>query len=203
MAGESATFLCLQVKPHTLSAKKRKRLFRFCAIWQQPTTESTVEPGSNKKNKGTMTKGYADYVIAMALEIDREIKRELEGVEMPLFRQKYEEWLKAQGLAESSRVNYMRWLHKADSWIFDSDHDFGRFSTKPGTHQTSEPPKLSAKSTKTFSLKKRNMQKKKAKRNGANPPQRSATGSAPSANSSYSTMNKWKTPRQTRRRLQK
>ncbi len=71
-----------------------------------------------------MTKGYADYVIAMALEIDREIKRELEGVEMPLFRQKYEEWLKAQGLAESSRVNYMRWLHKADSWIFDSDHDF-------------------------------------------------------------------------------
>lgn len=71
-----------------------------------------------------MTKGYADYVIAMALEIDREIKRELKGVEMPLFRQKYEEWLKAQGLAESSRVNYMRWLHKADSWIFDSDHDF-------------------------------------------------------------------------------
>ncbi len=72
-----------------------------------------------------MSKGFADYVIASALEIDREIKREIDGVEVPLFNKEFEEWLNKQTeLSESSRVNYKRWLHKADSWICDIDHDF-------------------------------------------------------------------------------
>ena len=39
----------------------------------------------------------------------------------------------------------------------------GRFSTKPGTHQTFEPPKLSAKSTKTFSFEEKEHAKKEGK----------------------------------------
>ena len=82
MAWESLPHFFVCRKTTHLIGKETEAALPLCAIWQQPTTESTVEPGSNK-NKGTMTKGYADYVIAMALEIDREIKRELEGVEMP------------------------------------------------------------------------------------------------------------------------
>lgn len=67
-----------------------------------------------------MSKGYADYVIAIALEVDREIMRERDGVEVPLFGNEFEEWLKeSEELSEASVVNYMRWLHKADSWILE------------------------------------------------------------------------------------
>ena len=73
----------------------------------------------------TMSKGYADYVIAIMREIDREIQREQDGVESPLFRDKFEEWLKTDtNLSDSSKTNYMRWLGKADSWICDTDYDF-------------------------------------------------------------------------------
>ncbi|MDE6391719.1 MAG: hypothetical protein K2L59_00415 [Muribaculaceae bacterium] len=74
-----------------------------------------------------MSKGYADYVIAMMREVDREIQRELDGVEVPLFRDRFENWLKTDtNLSAGTQTNYMRWLGKADSWICDSDsdHDF-------------------------------------------------------------------------------
>lgn len=72
-----------------------------------------------------MSKGYADYVITIAHEVDREIMRERDGVEVPLFGNEFEEWLKeSKELSEASVVNYMRWLHKADSWILDLSHDF-------------------------------------------------------------------------------
>jgi|GEM_PF-1614804 len=70
-----------------------------------------------------MSKGYADYVIDMMREIDREFQRESDGVEAPLFCDEFEEWLKTE-VSESSQVNYMRWLRKADTHICDLDRDF-------------------------------------------------------------------------------
>ena len=40
-----------------------------------------------------MSKGYADYLCVLAREIDREFRRDADGVEAPLFRAEYEEWL--------------------------------------------------------------------------------------------------------------
>lgn len=72
-----------------------------------------------------MSKGYADYLCVLAREIDREFQRESNGVEAPLFRTEFEEWLKAEGkLSEQSQDNYNKWLEKADAWICDLDRDF-------------------------------------------------------------------------------
>lgn len=70
-----------------------------------------------------MSKGYADYLVAMAREIDRDFQRDADGVEVPLFSTDYEEWLKTK-LTEGSREDYFRWLGKADAWICESDRDF-------------------------------------------------------------------------------
>lgn len=70
-----------------------------------------------------MSKGYADYLCVLAREIDREFQRESDGVEAPLFCDEFEEWLKTE-VSESSQVNYMRWLRKADTHICDLDRDF-------------------------------------------------------------------------------
>ncbi len=43
-----------------------------------------------------MSKGYADYLVALAREIDREYQRNADGVEVPIFGKEYEEWLKTQ-----------------------------------------------------------------------------------------------------------
>lgn len=70
-----------------------------------------------------MSKGYADYLVAMARELDRDFQREADGVESPLFSNEFEEWLKAE-VSERSQNNYLRWLQKADAWICESDRDF-------------------------------------------------------------------------------
>lgn len=70
-----------------------------------------------------MSKGYADYLCVLAREIDREFQRESDGVEAPMFCTEFEEWLKSE-ISDGSRVNYMRWLRKADAQICDLDHDF-------------------------------------------------------------------------------
>lgn len=73
-----------------------------------------------------MSKGFVDHVIYMALLIDREIKRELDGVEWPLFKDRYFEWLADEPKSKvgmSSQVNYKRWLFKADEWVLDTTHD--------------------------------------------------------------------------------
>lgn len=72
-----------------------------------------------------MSKGYADYLVAMARELDRDFQREADGVEVPLFSNEYQEWLKLdKKVSESSQVNYNKWLEKADAWICESDRDF-------------------------------------------------------------------------------
>lgn len=72
-----------------------------------------------------MSKGYADYLVAMARELDRDFQREADGVEVPLFSNEYQEWLKSdKKVSESSQVNYNKWLEKADAWICESDRDF-------------------------------------------------------------------------------
>lgn len=70
-----------------------------------------------------MSKGYADYLCVLARELDRDIQRENDGVEVPMFSNEFEEWLKTEA-SEKSRGNYKRWLHKADAWICESDRDF-------------------------------------------------------------------------------
>lgn len=70
-----------------------------------------------------MSKGYADYLCVMAREIDREFQRESDGVEVPLFCDKFKEWLNTE-VSQDSLVNYIRWLHKADIWICESNRDF-------------------------------------------------------------------------------
>ena len=78
-----------------------------------------------------MSKGFADYLIAMARELDRELWRDNDGVEVPLFSERYDEWLKTESkISESSQVNYKRWLRKADEWICHSDRDFWTLLTK-------------------------------------------------------------------------
>lgn len=68
---------------------------------------------------------FAEYSEFSAREFERELLRELEGVEVPMFSNEYEEWLKTEKkIAESSKVNYFRWLRKSDSWTFDLDFDF-------------------------------------------------------------------------------
>ena len=72
-----------------------------------------------------MSKGYADYLVALAREIDLEFQRDADGVDVPLFSNEYQEWLKnAEKISEGSQVNYNRWLKKADAWICESDYDF-------------------------------------------------------------------------------
>ncbi|WP_302149694.1 hypothetical protein [Bacteroides caecimuris] len=72
-----------------------------------------------------MSKGFADFLIVSARLLDREIERELEGVEMPLFKEEFYEWLKTQeNLSEGSIVNYKRWLENADELIYVNGKDF-------------------------------------------------------------------------------
>lgn len=72
-----------------------------------------------------MSKGFADYLVVSALELDREFQRELDGVEVPFFSKEFEDWLKSHGkISEGSKANYMRWLRKTDAWICSLEHDF-------------------------------------------------------------------------------
>lgn len=72
-----------------------------------------------------MSKGYADYLVALAREIDRDFQRDADGVDVPLFSTDYEEWLIAEGkISEQSQENYNKWLEKADAWMCESDRDF-------------------------------------------------------------------------------
>lgn len=72
-----------------------------------------------------MSKGFADLLVVSARQLDREIERELEGVEMPLFKEEYFEWLKTQKkLSEGSIVNYKRWLENADELVYVDGKDF-------------------------------------------------------------------------------
>lgn len=72
-----------------------------------------------------MSKGFADLLVVSARLLDREIERELEGVEMPLFKEEYYEWLKTQEkLSEGAIVNYKRWLENADELIYVDGKDF-------------------------------------------------------------------------------
>lgn len=72
-----------------------------------------------------MSKGFADFLVMSANLLDREIEREFDGVEMPLFKDVYYEWLKAQTeLSEGSIVNYKRWIENADELIYVEGKDF-------------------------------------------------------------------------------
>lgn len=72
-----------------------------------------------------MSKGYADYLVALAREFNRDLQRDIDGVEVPLFSGEYEEWLEAdKKVSKASQVNYHKWLAKADSWICESNRDF-------------------------------------------------------------------------------
>lgn len=78
-----------------------------------------------------MSKGYADYLIVSAKEFDRELERELQGVEVPLFSEEFKEWLKTfKKLAEGSVANYLRWLRKADTWILNLENDYWTLLTR-------------------------------------------------------------------------
>ena len=88
-------------------------------------------PWSREFKLKIMSKGFADYLIAKAREFDRELWRDIDGVEVPLFSERYDEWLKTEGkISEASHVNYKRWLRKADEWICHSDRDFWTLLTK-------------------------------------------------------------------------
>ena len=72
-----------------------------------------------------MSKGLADQIVVSARLLDREIERKQKGVEMPLFKEEYYEWLKTQEkLSEGSIVNYKRWLENADELIDIEGKDF-------------------------------------------------------------------------------
>jgi len=72
-----------------------------------------------------MSKGLIDAMIVSGDLLDREIERKLDGVEMPLFKDEYYEWLKAQKeLSEGSIVNYKRWIENADELIYFDGKDF-------------------------------------------------------------------------------
>lgn len=74
-----------------------------------------------------MSKGYADYLVWSARQLDRELERDADGIEVPLFREEYTNWLNARpDLSNNSKTNYQRWLVKADEWILDVDQDFWR-----------------------------------------------------------------------------
>lgn len=45
-----------------------------------------------------MSKGFADHIINMARLVDREFQREHDGVEAPLFKESFYEWLKHKNL---------------------------------------------------------------------------------------------------------
>ena len=70
-----------------------------------------------------MSAGYADYLVAMAKLFDRELEREMNGVEVPLFKEEYEEWLQEQ-VAESTKENYLTALLKLDDMICIPEKDF-------------------------------------------------------------------------------
>lgn len=72
-----------------------------------------------------MSKGLIDAMIVSGDLLDREINRKLKGVEMPLFKEEYYEWLKTQKeLSEGSIVNYKQWLENADELIYADGKDF-------------------------------------------------------------------------------
>lgn len=72
-----------------------------------------------------MSNGFADFLVVSARLLDREIERELEGVEMPLFKEEFYEWLRTlEKLSEGSIVNYKRWLENADELIYVDGKDF-------------------------------------------------------------------------------
>lgn len=75
-----------------------------------------------------MSKGYADYLCALGREIDRDICREMDGVEVPYLAEAFSLWLtnsEVSNLKESSVKQYLQWLKKADELIcFGEDWDF-------------------------------------------------------------------------------
>lgn len=67
-----------------------------------------------------MSKGYVDYVIANALHIDCEFKRDCDGIEWPIFKDDYLEWLadeQKSGVVKSSQPGYLSAITKLVEYI--------------------------------------------------------------------------------------
>ena len=71
----------------------------------------------------TMSIGFADYLVVQAMILDRDLMRDLLGIEVPLFRNEFENWL-MENYKEGTRTNYMRHLRQADEWSIYFENDF-------------------------------------------------------------------------------
>lgn len=72
-----------------------------------------------------MSKGLIDAMIVSGDLLDREIRRKQEGVDVPLFKEEYFEWLRThENFSEDSITIYKRWLENADEYIDGDGRDF-------------------------------------------------------------------------------
>ena len=72
-----------------------------------------------------MSKGFADMLVASARELDREIERDIKGIEVPYLEQGYRNWAVKYPHLESATIDkYVRHVKRADKEFFTSDEDF-------------------------------------------------------------------------------
>ena len=70
-----------------------------------------------------MSKGYSDYLVALARQIDREFEREASGIEVPYLKEEFIRWITVKEVPETTRKNYLHWITKLDIEFFTSDED--------------------------------------------------------------------------------
>lgn len=71
-----------------------------------------------------MSKGFADMLVASARELDREIEREIKGIEVPYLEQGYRNWAaKFPHLEPATIDKYVKYVKKVDTEFFVSDED--------------------------------------------------------------------------------
>ena len=70
-----------------------------------------------------MSKGYSDYLVALARQIDREFEREANGVEVPYLKEEFIRWMTVNEVPETTRKNYLHWITKLDIELFPYDED--------------------------------------------------------------------------------
>lgn len=70
-----------------------------------------------------MSKGYSDYLVALARQIDREFEREASGIEVPYLKEEFIRWMTVKEVPETTRKNYLHWITKLDIEFFTDDED--------------------------------------------------------------------------------
>lgn len=72
-----------------------------------------------------MSKGFADMLVASARELDREIERDIKGIEVPYLEQGYRNWaVKYPHLEPATIDKYVKYVKRADVEFFLSEDDF-------------------------------------------------------------------------------